>query len=379
MPAPAGPGQRRRAGRRGRPGDGRLLPLPAGGHRRAGIRGGANTADANACYYLGCLFYDRFRYGEAVSRWEEALRRDPGHAKALRCLSLAYFDKCGDAASARACMERALDLLPDPRLLFEYQQLLKNSNVPPEERLAVYDRYPRLLEQRDDCYLDRIVLLCMKGRYEEAIGLARAKHFHIYEGGEGNLTKQHAWMHLLYGNELAAAAGTPRRSGPTGTAPRCRAATARPRPFSTREAHLYFYLGLLLEKRGDGAGAKAAFEEASVYKAAVSELSLFRALALRRLLRFSEAQQVLQEMLDAGDSLIENKDLRGYYGVGSPCPMPFEYDIEKQNLVNGHILRGYALLGLGRGQEADAEIAATAALDPYNFRLYAYGQIRPTL
>ncbi len=59
--------------------------------------------------------------------------------------------------------------------------------------------------------------------------------------------------------------------------------------------------------------------------------------------------------------------------------MPFEYDIEKQNLVNGHILRGYALLGLGRGQEADAEIAAAAALDPYNFRLYAYGQIRPTL
>ena len=340
---------------------------------------GANAADANACYYLGCLFYDRFRYGEAVSRWEEALRRDPGHAKALRCLSLAYFDKCGDAASARACMERALDLLPDPRLLFEYQQLLKNSNVPPEERLAVYDRYPRLLEQRDDCYLDRIVLLCMKGRYEEAIGLARAKHFHIYEGGEGNLTKQHAWMHLLYGNELAAAgrdAEAERAYRDGAEMPR---SYGEAKTFFNQEAHLYFYLGLLLEKRGDGAGAKAAFEEASVYKAAVSELSLFRALALRRLLRFSEAQQVLQEMLDAGDSLIENKDLRGYYGVGSPCPMPFEYDIEKQNLVNGHILRGYALLGLGRGQEADAEIAAAAALDPYNFRLYAYGQIRPTL
>ena len=27
----------------------------------------------------------------------------------------------------------------------------------------------------------------------------------------------------------------------------------------------------------------------------------------------------------------------------------------------------------------DAEIAAAAALDPYNFRLYAYGQIRPTI
>ena len=59
--------------------------------------------------------------------------------------------------------------------------------------------------------------------------------------------------------------------------------------------------------------------------------------------------------------------------------MPFEYDIEKQNLVGGLILRGYALLGLGRRQEARAAIRQAAEKDPHNFRIYAFWQIEPTV
>lgn len=177
-----------------------------------------NPEDANACYYLGCLYYDRFRYDEAVACWEEAVRRKGDHGKALRCLSIAYFDKYHDPASARMCMERAMAAKNDPRLLFEYQQLLKNSNVSAEQRLAVYDDYPALLEQRDDCYLDKIVLLCCLGRYEEAAAMAKRKHFHIYEGGEGQLTKQHAWLYVLYGNEKAAQGSWRKRSSSTGKA-----------------------------------------------------------------------------------------------------------------------------------------------------------------
>lgn len=84
----------------------------------------------------------------------------------------------------------------------EYEQLLKNSGASIQERLAVYDKYPKLLAQRDDCYLDRLTLVSQQGKYAEAIELARVKRFHIYEGGEGRLTKQHAWMHILYGLEL---------------------------------------------------------------------------------------------------------------------------------------------------------------------------------
>ena len=335
-----------------------------------------NPADANACYFLGSLCYDRFRYDEAIALWEQAIARDPHHAKALRNLSIAYFDKRGDAASARICMERAMQYRSDPRLLFEYQQLLKNSNVSPDERLAVYDRYPELLAERDDCYLDRIVLLSQKGRYAEAIEAARAKHFHIYEGGEGNLTKQHAWMHVLYANELARAGKPSEAEQVYLDGVNMPKSYGEAKTFFNQEAHIYYYLGLLLEGQGRIDEAQKAFEEASVYKATVSELSLFRALALRKLMRFSQARQVLEEMLASGEKLIRDCDLRSYYGVGSPTPMPFEYDIVRQNKVNGEILRAYALLGLGRREEAARALDAAAELDPHNFRIYAFRQIQ---
>ena len=337
-----------------------------------------NGADANACYDLGNLFYDRFRYDEAAGLWEEAIRRDPTHAGALRNLALAYYDRRGDAASARVCLEKALALRHDPRLLFEYQQLLKAMNVSVQERLDVYDRYADLLAVRDDCWLDRIVLLSQQGRYEEAIRAAQGRRFHIYEGGEGKLTKQHAWMHVLYGNELAAA-------GRAEDAERVYLAGADlPRSYGeaktwfNQEAHIYFYLGRLLEGQGRAEEARRAYEEAAVPKAIVSELSLFRALALRSLTRFDEAERVLNEMLDAGADMLKNSDRRAYYGVGAPTPMPFEGDIVKSNTVTGHILCGYALLGLGRRGEARGEIDAAAKISPEDFRLYTFEQIRDT-
>lgn len=337
-----------------------------------------NGADANACYDLGNLFYDRFRYDEAAGLWEEAIRRDPTHAGALRNLALAYYDRRGDAASARVCLEKALALRHDPRLLFEYQQLLKAMNVSVQERLDVYDRYADLLAVRDDCWLDRIVLLSQQGRYEEAIRAAQGRRFHIYEGGEGKLTKQHAWMHVLYGNELAAA-------GRAEDAERVYLAGADlPRSYGeaktwfNQEAHIYFYLGRLLEGQGRVEEARRAYEEAAVPKAIVSELSLFRALALRSLTRFDEAERVLNEMLDAGADMLKNSDRRAYYGVGAPTPMPFEGDIVKSNTVTGHILCGYALLGLGRRGEAQGEIDAAAKISPEDFRLYTFEQIRDT-
>lgn len=335
-----------------------------------------NPSDVNACYFLGSLYYDRFRYEEAIAQWERAIDRDPNHAKALRNLSIAYFDKRGDRESARQCMEKALANCQDPRLLFEYQQLLKNMNIAPDGRLAVYDLHPKLLAERDDCYLDRIVLLCEKGHYKEAIDAARARHFHIYEGGEGNLTRQHAWMHVLYANELAKAGKATEAEQVFHEGVNMPKSYGEAKTWFNQEAHIFYYLGCLLEGQGRANEAVKAFEEASVYKAAISELSLFRALALRKLSRFSEAYQVLEEMAKAGDNLIANKDMYSYYGVGSPTPMPFEYDIEKQNVVSGQILRGYALLGLGRREEAGEAIAQASQLEPHHFRIYTYNQIK---
>ena len=81
-------------------------------------------------------------------------------------------------------------------------------------------------------------------------------------------------------------------------------------------------------------------------------------------------------MLEVAQKQLDNKDLRTYYGVGSPSPMPFELDIVKNNTVDGSILKAYALLGKEKIAKAEAVLAEARALSPYDFRIYAFDQIK---
>lgn len=333
--------------------------------------------NANACYYLGCLYYDRFRYTDAREMFEKSVESDSTHGKSYRNLSLLYFDKFGMADKAKESMEKALLYKgDDPRLLLEYEQLLKNMNVSIDERLAVYEKYPELLRERDDCYLDRVTLLSQKGEYEKAIELCKVKRFHIYEGGEGKLTKQHAWMHVLLGNKLIREndfAGARKRFEDSVNMPK---SYGEAKTFFNQEAHIYYYMSVLDTMEGREEAAKEHLVKASEYKAAVSEISLFRALALIKLGETEKAESVLDEMLAVAENFIKNKDMRSYYGVGSPSPMPFEYDIEKNNLRDGSILKAFALMGKGEFDEAENVMQTARNLDSLDFRIYAFDQIK---
>ena len=331
---------------------------------------------ANACYYLGSLYYDRFRYSEAAEVWEKGIERNSTHGKIWRNLALYYFDKAGKPEKAKECLENALKYKKDPRLLLEYEQLLKNMNYSPEQRIEVYDKYPELLSERDDCYLDKLTLISQTGDFEKAIELARVKRFHIYEGGEGKLTKQHAWMHTLYGKELMEKGNYDKAEEIYLNGVNMPKSYGEAKTFFNQEAHIFYYLGSLYEMQGKTEKAYNAFKEAAIYKAAVSEISLFRALALLKLNERAEASKVLEEMLSVAENFIVNKDLRTYYGVGSPSPMPFEYDIEKNNLTDGYILKAYALLGYDKKSEAEATIDKARQLNPYDFRIFAFDRIK---
>ena len=333
---------------------------------------------ANACYYLGSLMYDRFNYEEAAALWQRSVEADPTQGKSWRNLALYWFDKKAEPQKARHCLEMALTHKgDDPRLLLEYQQLLKNSGASIQERLAVYEKYPQLLALRDDCYLDRLTLVSQQGNYADAIELARMKRFHIYEGGEGKLTKQHAWMHVLYGLELAKAGNAAAAEKAYLDGVNMPKSYGEAKTFFNQEAHIFYCLGLLKEKLGQD--PKAAYEKAAEYKAAVSEISAFRALALKKLGLEQQAQAVIDEMHASADNAIENKDLRTYYGVGSPSPMPFEYNIERNNLKAAWSLKAFALLAEGKAESADEAIAKAAAIDENEFVVYTYRQIRKLL
>ena len=332
-----------------------------------------NGSYADASYYLGCIYYDRKRYADACAAFEKCVSLDGTHGSAWRNLALYYFDKAHDGAKAKEAMEKALLFKrDDPRVLLEYQQLLKNMKYSPRERLAVYDKYADLLEKRDDCYLDKIFLKTQMGDFEGAINLAAIKRFHIYEGGEGKLTKLHAWVHVLYSTALIESGNTQKAFEVLGNGVNMPKSYGEAKTFFNQEAHIYYNIGLIAEMNGDAEGAKTAFEKAAEYKAAVSPISLWRALALMRLGDENEARRVLDEMISVGENKLENRDMRTYYGVGSPSPMPFEYDIVKQNTCEGSILKAFALLGYGKKDEAEELLTAVRELDPYNFDLFVF-------
>jgi tetratricopeptide (TPR) repeat protein len=331
---------------------------------------------SQANYLLGCLLYDKERYGEAMACWEATIAINSNHAQALRNLALGYYDKCDDARGARLCMEKAFSLSHNPRIFFEYQQLLKQSNVDDLTRLSLYEQYPQLVAQRDDLYLDRILLLTAQKRYGEAIKLISSRTFHIYEGGEGKLTKHHSWLYVLYALSLEEKGDYEKASQAYFKALLIPKEYGEAKSWFAQEGHVYYFLGRMLAlTKASSQEVLKAYGQASIPKSAVSEISLFRALSLQQLGQFSQARKVLQEMLDQGQNLIDNADRYPYFGVGAVTPMPFGYDIQKTNRIEGNILKAYALLGLGKRQQALEALSEVKASSPYEFRVFVFETI----
>ena len=78
-------------------------------------------------------------------------------------------------------------------------------------------------------------------------------------------------------------------------------------------------------------------------------------------------------MIEIGENTIKNKDIPAYYGVGSPTPMPFEYNFAQRNTVKGKILIAFAKLALGHVTEAKCLIDEARQLDKTNFAVYVFG------
>ena len=151
-----------------------------------------NPDGARAPYYLGCLYYDKRQYDLAIENWELSAKLDPKFPTVWRNLALARFNKQGRKDEAVEYMERAFRLDEnDERVLMELDQLYKRLQRPHAERLAFLEKYPKLIQRRDDLILEEITLLNHLGRYEEAQAKLDAHKFHPWEGGEGKVSAQY--------------------------------------------------------------------------------------------------------------------------------------------------------------------------------------------
>lgn len=325
---------------------------------------------AKACYYLGCLLYDKLQYDDAVENWERSAQLNPRFPTVWRNLALAYYNKRHDGGLAKEAMERAWALAPeDARVFLELDQLYKKLGMPVEERLGRYEANRDVFLRRDDLKIEYATLLNLLGRYEEAYDFIMAHRFHPWEGGEGKVTTQYTVSLVELAREAMAAdrweqaedyllrtASYPENLG-------------EGKLEGAKDNHVNYYLGLVKERLGDLAQARACFERAAVgtdepagmmyYNDQPADMIYYQGLALEKLGRPVEAKARFNKLLDYGERHMFDHMRVSYFAVSLPDFLIFDDDLDRKNRAHCHYLIGLARLGTGE-KEAAAQAFASA-------------------
>lgn len=332
-------------------------------------------------YLLGCLYYDRMNFDAARKAWE---RSDKLHqyAPTKRNLAQCLFDHFCEYSAARQYLEDSLSIAVrenDPgaaRINFELLQLYKNTNVSVSERIKLLEEHFDLTSQRDDCYLEYIILLTMKGEFDRAKELLGKKRFNIYESGEGKLTRHHGWLYVLMGLRAKEAGDNEAAMEYFKNALIYPSNYGEGRHYSAQEANIYYFTGLLERQLGNEAAALEAFKAGANQPPQESEMTIFAAECMKELGDPENARRVCRGMVESGENLYKNADLRGYFGVGSPVPAPYEQDNVRLHKIDGLLLTALGKHGLGDDAGAKAALDELVELEPENMKLCFMRMVR---
>ncbi len=332
--------------------------------------------DWRASYILGCLYYDRENYTAARDAWEKSMRANDRYGYTWRNLAIAYYDHLGKPELAHLYMTRAVDLEPgDARLVYELMQIEKEDHISIEKRIETTRTYRDQVYSRDDAWLDAAILRMQTGDYAEAKEMLLEKSFHIYEGGEGKLTKYHRWLHVLMANQAMSGGDYETAEKELDEALNYPLSYGEGRGFLEQDANVHYLKGLLMEITGRPQEAEACYKMAEEEPELVNEILYFTGLCEERVGHKEAALRHYHMLLEEGETYAHHPDRYGYFGVGMESPLPFESNIRKNNMVKAHTLRMLAYLGLREMAACDGEKLKLKALDPDNPLLIFLGSL----
>ncbi|HUQ96038.1 MAG TPA: hypothetical protein VM010_00125, partial [Chitinophagaceae bacterium] len=333
-----------------------------------------NPSDSKASYYLGNFWYANGSFKEAIHCWEESIARDNSFATAHRNLSLAYYNKSGDAAKAIQSLEKAFSLnTTDARVLMELDQLYKLNNYDHWQRLQLLEDQILLVEQRDDLYLERIILYNLLGDFETARALLSERRFHPWEGGEGKVVSQYLLCHMELAKKavlegsfkealdlLAATTHYPHNLG-EGKLP------------GTQENDIHYLQALAYKNIGDTEKANALFCQATqgetepvqaiFYNDPQPDKIFYQGLAWLQLGHPEKANLIFNRLIQFADAHQNDEIKIDYFAVSLPDLLVFDQDLNQKNNVHCQYLRGLGLLGLNKQPEAATAFKKVLAAD----------------
>lgn len=316
-----------------------------------------------AHYYLGCLLYDKKQYDKAVNEWEESISENPKYAMAYRNLAIAYYNKCKEPAKALDYMKQAFELDSSyPRLLLEYDQLAAKNNVALEDRLALLEKYPELVEDRDVLYLEYITLLNETGQYDKSLDALKGHTFHPWEGGEGKVSGQyryaltHKALGLMKEKNYEEAI---KLLTDTFTYPDNLGEGKLP---NVLDNIAEYYIGCCYAALNAAEEAARWWEKASVgldepsatlyYNDQPSDTIFYQGLANAALGRTEKAAKCYHQLKAFGEKHIFDEVSYDYFAVSLPELEVFPSDIKLRNTIDCKYLMALSAIGLGDYEKA---------------------------
>jgi hypothetical protein len=340
--------------------------------------------DGKAPYYLGCLYYDKRQYDVAVKNWELSAKLDPKFPSVWRNLALARFNKQDRQEEALEYMEKAFHLdETDARMLMELDQLYKRLHKPHKVRLDFLQKYPQLIQQRDDLVLEEITLLNQLGRYEEAMAKLDAHQFHPWEGGEGKVSSQYQICRVeLAKQALSGKFGKSRMSGKSGAEKAIGLLEecleypphlGEGKLYGAQENDFYYLLGVAYEALGQKDKAIACWEAATkgpqepaaamYYNDAKPDKIFYQGLALRKLGREDEAHGRFFKLINYGKQHIYDKVVMDYFAVSLPDLLIWEDSLDTKNLIHCKYMLALGYYGMGDKEKALKYLSEVEELD----------------
>ena len=341
--------------------------------------------DAHAPYYLGCLYYDKRQYDLAIKCWERSAKLDPTFPIVWRNLALAHFNKCKQPSElsieektpqeeALEYMERAFHLdETNARMLMELDQLYKRLHRPHEERLALLQKYPQLIQHRDDLVLEEITLLNQVGRYEEAMQKLDAHVFHPWEGGEGKVPTQYQICRVELAKKAICDKDYEKAIKLLNECLEYPHHLGEGKLYGAQENDFYYLLGIAYDALGQQDKAIACWEEATkgpqepaaamYYNDAKPDKIFYQGMALYKLGRDGEAHGRFFKLINYGKQHLYDKVVMDYFAVSLPDLLIWEDSLDTKNLIHCKYMLALGYYGMGDKEHAERYLAEVEALD----------------
>ncbi len=304
-----------------------------------------NPADAKAPYYLGNFWYNARQYDEAILNWELSATNDDCFPTVHRNLALAYFNKTNSPEKAIVALEKAFAIdRSDSRIFMELDQLYKRIGYSPESRLQNLEKYPDLVNERDDLYLEQATLFNLLGLYERGYSLILNRKFHPWEGGEGKVTGQYVFSLTEMAKNAIAAEDYQKGIDLLTLAQHYPENLGEGKLYGAQENGVFYWMGCAFDGLGIKDQATEYWGKASeglkeptpavFYNDQQPETIFYQGLALVRLGKKEEARDRFEILIRFGKNHLNDLYKLDYFAVSLPDLQIWEDNLTRRNYQN---------------------------------------------